>query len=248
MSEGGFRPTGAGGLGPDPRQPSAEAPPADGPEDHPEGGAQSAPGSERGEDKDRAERTTDDQDSDARDREDGDSQVREVGVVEEPVDAGAAVADDASLVALANQRDEYLDALRRVQADFENYKKRVLKQQTEHLERAAEGLVVKLLPILDALDLAVAHAGDSPEGKVLAPIATSLVDVLEKEGLERIDPQGQPFDPNQHDAVMHEPQEANGGSEESEGGGGEPQVSDVMRAGYRWKGRVLRPAMVKVKG
>jgi molecular chaperone GrpE len=72
-----------------------------------------------------------------------------------------------------------------------------------------------------------------------------LSDVLEKEGLERIDPQGQPFDPNQHDAVLHEPREPN---EEHEGGGGEPQVSDVMRAGYRWKGRVLRPAMVKVKG
>jgi molecular chaperone GrpE len=170
-------------------------------------------------------------------------------VLGEPVAAGAAIADDPTLAALAKQRDEYLDALRRLQADFENYKKRVLKQQTEHLERAAEALVVKLLPILDALDLAVAHAGDdSPEAKVVAPIASSLVDVLEKEGLERIDPQGQAFDPNQHDAVMHEPQGANGGPEEHEEGGGEPQVSGVMRAGYRWKGRVLRPAMVKVKG
>jgi molecular chaperone GrpE len=236
MSEGGFRPTGAGGLGPEPRPPTAEAPPTDGPEDHAEGGAGPAPEPERSEDKDRAESTSDDQDSDSRDREDGDSQVTEVGVIQEPVDAGTAVVDDPSLAALATQRDEYLDALRRVQADFENYKKRVLKQQTEHLERAAEGLVVKLLPILDALDLAVAHAGDSAEGKALAPIASTLVDVLEKEGLERIDPRGQPFDPNQHDAVMHEE------------GDKEPEVSDVLRAGYRWKGRVLRPAMVKVKG
>jgi molecular chaperone GrpE len=160
----------------------------------------------------------------------------EVGEEEQRVNGDEAVAEDVSLAAVATQRDEYLDALRRLQADFENYKKRVIKQQTEHLERAAEGLVVKLLPVLDALDLAVSHAGDSPEAKVVAPIAASLVDVLQKEGLERIDPQGQPFDPNQHDAVMHEE------------GDEEPEVSDVLRAGYRWKGRVLRPAMVKVKG
>jgi molecular chaperone GrpE len=156
------------------------------------------------------------------------------------VNGGDAVAEDVSLAAVATQRDEYLDALRRLQADFENYKKRVIKQQTEHLERAAEALVVKLLPVLDALDLAVAHAADSPEAKVVEPIASSLADVLEKEGLERIDPMGQPFDPTQHDAVMHE--------EANEEAGEVPKVSDVLRAGYRWKGRVLRPAMVKVKG
>jgi molecular chaperone GrpE len=165
-----------------------------------------------------------------------DAEPSEVGEEEQRVNGDEAVAEDVSLAAVATQRDEYLDALRRLQADFENYKKRVIKQQTEHLERAAEGLVVKLLPVLDALDLAVSHAGDSPEAKVVAPIAASLVDVLQKEGLERIDPQGQPFDPNQHDAVMHEE------------GDEEPEVSDVLRAGYRWKGRVLRPAMVKVKG
>jgi molecular chaperone GrpE len=159
---------------------------------------------------------------------------------EERVNGGEAVAGDVSLAAVATQRDEYLDALRRLQADFENYKKRVIKQQTEHLERAAEALVVKLLPVLDALDLAVAHAGDSPEAKVVEPIASSLVDVLQKEGLERIDPLGQPFDPRQHDAVAHE--------EAHEEGGAVPAVSEVLRAGYRWKGRVLRPAMVKVKG
>ncbi|TMM17911.1 MAG: nucleotide exchange factor GrpE [Actinobacteria bacterium] len=161
------------------------------------------------------------------------SEMREA---DEQVNGSEAIAEDASLVAVATQRDEYLDALRRVQAEFENYKKRVLRQQTEHLERAAEGIVVKLLPVLDSLDLALSHAGDSPEAKVVAPIAASLFDVLSKEGLERIDPQGQPFDPNQHDAVMHEE------------GDEEPEVSDVLRAGYRWKGRVLRPAMVKVKG
>lgn len=167
-------------------------------------------------------------------------ELSELGEAGEHVNGGEAVAEDASLAAVATQRDEYLDALRRLQADFENYKKRVIKQQTEHLERAAEALVVKLLPVLDALDLAVAHATDSPESKVVEPIASSLVDVLGKEGLERIDPMGQPFDPRQHDAVAHE--EAH--DEDGEG----PKVSEVLRAGYRWKGRVLRPAMVKVKG
>jgi molecular chaperone GrpE len=122
----------------------------------------------------------------------------------------------------------------RIQADFENYKKRVAKQQAEHLERAAEHLVGKLLPVLDTADLAAAHdEGNSSLHQVVA----ALTDSLAKEGLERIDPLGQAFDPTEHDAVMHEP-----------GDDGAPEVIEVLRAGYRWKGRVLRPAMVKVKG
>ena len=108
----------------------------------------------------------------------------------------------------------------------------MLKQQTETLERAAEALVEKLLEVLDTVDLARSHG----EGRRIEPVAAKLAEVLEKEGLERIDPVGQPFDPNEHEAVAHEP------------GDGEPEVVGVMRAGYRWKGRVLRPAMVKVKG
>jgi molecular chaperone GrpE len=177
--------------------------------------------------------------SEAPDSEAGDA---EVAVTGQP--AGA----EPSVAALAAQRDEYLDALRRLQADFENYKKRMIKQQTEHLERAAEGLVVKLLPVLDTLDLAAAHAEDSSEAKAVGAIASSLFDVLEKEGLERIDPLGKRFDPNLHDAVAHEPPDPAESHTQHQDGGGEPQVSDVMRAGYRWKGRVLRPAMVKVKG
>jgi len=146
--------------------------------------------------------------------------------------AAAQVEADLDAAALAKQRDDYLDALRRVQADFENYKKRMVRQQTEHLERAAEQLVTKLLPVFDTVDLAIAHGG----GEEVQQIWSLLFDTLEKEGLERIDPLGKPFDPNEHEAVMHEP------------GEGGPEVVDVMRAGYRWKGRVLRPAMVKVKG
>jgi molecular chaperone GrpE len=131
------------------------------------------------------------------------------------------------------ERDEFRDALQRLQADFENYKKRMIKQQTDHLERAAAGLVEKLLPVLDTIDLALAHGG----GEHVKQLNSALSAVLEKEGLERIDPVGQPFDPTLHDAVAHEPGDAD-----------HQEVVEVLRAGYRWKGRTLRPAMVKVRG
>lgn len=131
------------------------------------------------------------------------------------------------------ERDQYLDSLRRLQADFENYRKRVTRQQADIYERANEALVNKLLPVLDTADLAVAHAS----GDEVTQLRGSLLDVLGKAGLERIAPEGEPFDPNLHDAVAHEP-----------GEGGEQEVVEVLRAGYRWNGRVLRPAMVKVRG
>lgn len=149
--------------------------------------------------------------------------------------AEAEAAIEVDIDAIAAERDEYRELAQRIQADFENYKKRILKQQTEHLERAAEVLVEKLLPVLDTADLALAHdEGDES----LQQVVGALRDALAKEGLDRIDPVGKAFDPTEHDAVMHEPGEE----------GAEPVVSEVMRAGYRWKGRVLRPAMVKVQG
>jgi molecular chaperone GrpE len=148
--------------------------------------------------------------------------------------------DLADLERIAAERDEYLDALRRLQADFENYKKRMIKQQTEHLQRAAEDLVAKLLPVLDAVDLARAHGIGDEAGSGLEQVGNALFDILQKEGLQRIDPLGQPFDPAEAEAVVHEAAE--------EGQTGEHRVTQVMRAGYRWKGRVLRPAMVKVSG
>jgi molecular chaperone GrpE len=132
------------------------------------------------------------------------------------------------------QRDEYLDALRRLQADFENYKKRVAKQQADAAERVAANLVEKLLPALDTADLALAHSS----GEEVKQIWSALTEALAGEGLERIAPDGGPFDPNRHDAVAHEPGDD----------AGEQHVSAVLRAGYAWKGRVLRPAMVKVRG
>ena len=124
---------------------------------------------------------------------------------------------------------DYLDDLRRLQAEFENFRKRTLKQQTDLTERAAETLVRELLPVLDVADLAQAHGADDQVGN-------ALFEALRKEGLEKLDPVGNPFDPAEHDAVMHEE------------GDGEPEVIEVMRSGYKWRGRLLRPAMVKVKG
>ena len=159
---------------------------------------------------------------------------------EHPADESDALVEEAEerveadldeLEAVVAERDDYLQRLQRLQADFENYRKRVMKQKAEHEERAAEALVSQLLPVLDNFDLALDHGAEA-----LAPVHRSLLDILGGAGLERIDPVGHPFDPNEHDAVQHEP------------GDGEPEVIDVLRAGYRWKGRVLRPAMVKVKG
>ena len=138
-----------------------------------------------------------------------DDEVVDAEVVDGP-DAVAEAVDEAEAdpleVALA-ERDEYLDSLRRLQAEFENYKKRVLKQQTEQMARAAAGLVDKLLPVLDALDLATDHVGDddSAEGKALVAASGLLHGVLAKEGLERIDPLGEEFDPNAHEAVGQVP-------------------------------------------
>ena len=139
-----------------------------------------------------------------------------------------------SLEAVTSERDEYLAVAQRVQADFENYKRRVDSQRIDQVRRAAEGLVAELLPVLDACDAAVQHGIED-----VAPIQTTLFGTLEKQGLERIDQTEIAFDPNCHEAVL---------SEEGDGIDGAPAVAEVLRTGYQWNGRVLRPAMVKVRG
>ena len=172
-----------------------------------------------------------------------------------PADAGAstagptgphatALAEEADpREVLARERDEYLLALQRTQADFENYRKRVTRLQDEQSARASGQLVEKLLPVLDALDLAEAHLNDSLEtsedGKALRASRAMLMDILAKEGLERVDRAQVPFDPSVHDAVARS---------EDEGGESGQTVEEVLRSGYRWKGQVLRAAMVRVRG
>lgn len=148
-------------------------------------------------------------------------------------DAEAAVVEAVEVAArIATERDEYLDLARRVQADFENYKRRVDIQRVEQRERAAEGLARELLPVLDAGEAASTQGMDDA-----AAIYSHLLATLEKQGLTRVAEAGVEFDPNIHEAVMHE-----------EGDGGAAVVAEVLRTGYLWNERVLRPAMVKVRG
>ena len=140
----------------------------------------------------------------------------------------------------ASQEEEYLKALQQLQADFENYKKRVVRSSEEAGDRAAGNLINKLLPVLDAFDLALTHFSETEtdEAKALIQSRGLLLDTLNKEGLTRIDETGAAFDPTIHDAVMHVPGETPG----------EQVIKTILRAGYIWKGAVLRPAMVEVQG
>jgi molecular chaperone GrpE len=142
----------------------------------------------------------------------------------------AAEALEVDLELLLAEREQYLDAYRRAQADFENYRKQAQKRQEDAVVRSLGSFVEGLLPVLDSCDAALAHGASEVE-----PVLSALYGALAKEGLERIDPKGSAFDPAEAEAVVHEP-----------GEGGEQVVAEVLRPGYRWRGRVLRPAMVKV--
>jgi molecular chaperone GrpE len=134
----------------------------------------------------------------------------------------------------------YREHLQRLQAEFENYRKRVLREQTQAVELAAKPVIQRLLEVLDDFDLALMHAQDRPDfdrflhGVEL--VYAKLVDTLRAEGLERIEAQGKPFDPELHEALM-----------QTGSGDGDPVVADVLRPGYTLKGRVLRPAGVRVE-
>jgi molecular chaperone GrpE len=160
-------------------------------------------------------------------------------VSEEEAAASELEADLAKLTQLESERDEYLDTLRRVQAEFENYRKRVIKEQTALVDRATEGLIEQLLPVLESFELALKNV-DADSGDIVSVrkgvelVYAELLGVLEKAGLSRIEAEGKPFDPNEHEAVMQDD------------GEGEPVVAEVLRTGYTLKGRILRPAMVKV--
>ena len=135
---------------------------------------------------------------------------------------------------LTKERDEFKDMALRVQAEFENYRKRSAVQQIDEVDRNTGRLVEGLLAVLDACEAAVAHEIGGVE-----PILSSLTSVLNKQGLEVLELLDTVFDPSLAEAVVHEP---------AENESGETTVIEVLRTGYRWKGRVLRAAMVKVKG
>src|SRR5882757_2297490 len=128
---------------------------------------------------------------------------------------------ESDLASLQRERDDLLDTTRRLQADFENYRKRVLREQTALVDRSTEGLLEQLLPVLDSFELAVRNleSGDVDEKvrKGIELVYAELSSVMERSGLERIVAKGTPFDPNEHEAVMQDD------------GDGEPRVDDVLR-------------------
>src|SRR5690625_2807808 len=136
----------------------------------------------------------------------------------------------AGLEAVTRERDEHLEQLQRNQAEFENVRRRLRREVDQTAEAAASRLAETLLPVLDACDSAIGHGSADVE-----PIFAALLGTLEKEGLGRVAEPGVPFDPNVHEAVFHEPAEA---------GDDTTVVTEIMRAGYTWGERTLRPAMV----
>ena len=148
---------------------------------------------------------------------------------------GAAATIEHDVEALLIERDSFREMAQRLQAEFENYRKRVASQTADDINRATGRIAESLLPVLDACEAAfVAHPAE------VEPLFNLLLTELKKQGLEALDLNGQTFNPAQADAVIHE---------EGEGdGNGNTVVTDVLRTGYTWKGRVLRPAMVKVRG
>jgi molecular chaperone GrpE len=155
-------------------------------------------------------------------------------------EAGEEDAIAADLAKARAEAESYLDDLRRLQADFDNYRKRTLREQTARTASASQALVARLLPVLDNFELAVSAAEQSRDFdrmlKGVEMVLGALREVLEGEGLVKIEAEGKPFDPERHEAVIAVEQE-----------GSEPgMVVDIVRAGYELGGKVLRPAMVKV--
>ena len=141
------------------------------------------------------------------------------------------------LAALEAERDEHLNDLKRVAAEFENYRKRVLRDQESLVARAHERLVKELLPVLDDLERALAAAEEHEEAKLeegVRLVHRELAAALEREGLAEIETNGQ-FDPHVHEALLSQPSEAEEGA-----------VLEVVQKGYRLGDRVLRPARVVV--
>jgi molecular chaperone GrpE len=176
--------------------------------------------------------------------EEGDADVLDDGEALEGVEAeGVEAEEDAIAADLDKARAEaesYLDDLRRLQADFDNYRKRTLREQTARAASASQALVARLLPVLDNFELAVSSAERSRDFdrmlKGVEMVLGALREVLEGEGLVKIEAEGKPFDPERHEAVIAVEQE------DAEPG----TILDIVRAGYELGGKVLRPAMVKV--
>jgi molecular chaperone GrpE len=146
------------------------------------------------------------------------------------------------LVAKARERDSYLALAQRTQADFENFRKRAAREKAEAADRGMGKLAKELLPALDHLELALRateeHEGAEDVVKGFRLVHEELLGALERVGIQGFSPQGEPFDPNEHEAMAQQPAE-----------GTDPgTVIEVYQRGYRLNGQVLRPARVVVAG
>ena len=177
-----------------------------------------------------------------------DEALKDEALLEEEVATAEEVTDEMSeeaspdevLKEIVKEDEAVLNRLVRLQADFENFKKRSQKEKTEMYQFASENFATKLLPVMDNLERAEAALSDASEevkGYVdgLEMVFRQLKDVLKEEGLEEIVCEG-PFDPNLHHGV------AVGQDDEKD----DQEIIDVFQKGYKFKGKVIRPAMVKV--
>ena len=158
----------------------------------------------------------------------------------EPTPPGMAPKGIQELISRAAKADENWDRFVRLTADFDNYKKRAARERQEAISFANENLLSRLVPVMDAFEMALAAASNDPAAKSLQAgilmISNQLKSALAEAGLEEIEAYGKPFDPNLHEAVTQ--QES---TDVPEG-----QVIRQIRKGYRFRNRLLRPAGVVV--
>ena len=152
----------------------------------------------------------------------------------------AAEVVESDLESATREATEYRDHLMRLQAEFDNYRKRVQKEQALIAERAVEPTVLAMLEVADDFELALISATSQPDFDAFLRgvelVYAKFLDTLRATGVEKIDAQGTKFDPELHEALMQEGD-----------GDGEAIVADVLRPGYTMRGRVVRPSGVKVR-
>lgn len=138
-----------------------------------------------------------------------------------------------------NEKADLINSLQHLQAEFENFKKRMIKEQTHYLHIAIEEFINKLLPVIDNFERAIYLTEEIKEHqgifKGLEMVYGELLSLLEREGISEVKTDGK-FDPQLHEAVMQVEEE----------GYDENAIVDVLRKGYIFKGKLIRPAMVKV--
>jgi molecular chaperone GrpE len=164
-------------------------------------------------------------------------------VVQEAEAVDADELDLSVLMEKAEKADEYLDLAQRTRAEFENYRRRAIKEAAAAQERGAAKLALELLPAIDNLDRALAHAGEAANGDAsfvsgIKHVHSDVLAALKRAGIEPFSPEGEPFDPQFHEAVAQQPFE-----------GAQPgTVVEVYQRGYRLGESILRPARVVVAG